>query len=124
MRESRISSADSDDLRRRLDIEAQGGQSAKPVYDGETADVDAVEQGMASLPAAAPTLSLSDYVAVAAVVVRTPVGAHAGWSGDLRARQMARHRAAPLGRAAARDSLDGVRERDPLYAREGSAIPA
>jgi hypothetical protein len=63
----------------------------KPVYDGETADVDAVEHndmltievfsrselcatGTASLPAAAPKLALSDYVEVPAVAERMPVG--------------------------------------------------
>ena len=64
----------------------------KPVYDGEMADVTAEESngvlsievrsrgelcatGSASLPAAAPSFSLSDYVEVAAVAERKPVNA-------------------------------------------------
>jgi len=62
----------------------------KPVYDGETADVDATEHnglltievfsrtelcatGTASLPAAAPVVSLNDFVEVAAIAERKPV---------------------------------------------------
>src|SRR4029079_3476070 len=62
----------------------------KPVYDGETADVDATEHngvltievfsrttlcatGTASLQAAPRVVSLSDYVAVPVVAERTPV---------------------------------------------------
>jgi len=62
----------------------------KPVYDGETADVDAAEHnglltievfsrtelcatGTASLPEAAPAVDLSDYLAVPAVAERKPV---------------------------------------------------
>src|SRR5579859_7294656 len=64
----------------------------KPVYDGEIAEVSAVEEagglsmevqsrgdlcatGSASLPASAPTYSLADYTAVAAVKERKPVNA-------------------------------------------------
>src|SRR6187402_3422341 len=48
----------------------------KPVYDGETADVDATEHsatGTATLPAAAPAVSLNDYIAVPTVAERRPV---------------------------------------------------
>jgi len=62
----------------------------KPVYDGETADVDATEHnglltievfsrtelcatGTASLPVAAPVVSLNDFVEVAAIAERKPV---------------------------------------------------
>src|ERR1700761_7881288 len=64
----------------------------KPVYDGETAEVSAVDEaggltievqskgdicatGTASLPASVPSFSLADYTAVAAVKDRKPVNA-------------------------------------------------
>ena len=82
----------------------------RPVYDGELADVTAEESngvlsievrsrgelcatGSASLPAAAPSFSLSDYVEVAAVAERKPVNAIVLCVG-----QVARRRAARLGR--------------------------
>jgi acyl dehydratase len=107
----------------------------KPVYDGEIADVTATESdgllsievesrgqlcatGTASLPASAPSVSLADYSAVAAVAERKPVheasyelGQWLGtvpriWAGD-----------------AATEYLTDVRERDPIYARQGLGHP-
>jgi acyl dehydratase len=107
----------------------------KPVYDGETADVTAEENngvlsievksrgqlcatGTASLPAAAPTISIGDYKAVAAVAERKPVNAASyelgkwlgteprDWAGE-----------------AATEYLADVREADPIYAREGLGHP-
>jgi acyl dehydratase len=107
----------------------------KPVYDGETADVAGEESdgvlsievesrgqlcatGTASLPAAAPPLSISDFPETAPVSERTPVneasyelGKWLGtmpriWAGE-----------------AATDYLTDVRERDPIYAREGLGHP-
>jgi acyl dehydratase len=107
----------------------------KPVYDGETADVDAVEHndvltievfsrtalcatGTASLPTAAPAVSLNDYVAVPAVAERTPVSpatfALGKWLGTAPRRWAGQ---------AAQDYLDDIRERDPIYAREGLGHP-
>ena len=107
----------------------------KPVYDGETADVDAVEHngvltievfsrtelcatGTASLPAAAPSVSLSDYVAVPAVAERTPVSpatfALGKWLGTAPRRWAGQ---------AATDYLNEVRETDPIYPREGLGHP-
>ena len=107
----------------------------KPVYDGETADVDAVEHngvlmievfsrgelcatGTASLPAAAPKLVLSDYAAVPAVTERTPVSpatsALGKWLGTAPRRWAGQ---------AAQDYLDDIRERDPIYQREGLGHP-
>jgi acyl dehydratase len=107
----------------------------KPVYDGEIADVTATESdgvlsievesrgqlcatGSASLPASAPSVSLSDFPEVAAVAERRPVGATSyelgkwlgtvprAWAGE-----------------AAEGYLTDVRERDPIYAREGLGHP-
>ena len=107
----------------------------KPVYDGETADVTAAENngvlsievksrgqlcatGTASLPAAAPTISIADYKAVAAVAERMPVNAASyelgKWLGTV-----PRDWAGEAGK----EYLADVREADPIYAREGLAHP-
>lgn len=107
----------------------------KPVYDGETAEVTAEERngvlsievksrgqlcatGSASLPAAAPSVSIADYRETAAVTERKPVNATSyelgkwlgtvprDWAGD-----------------AGKEYLADVRETDPIYAREGLAHP-
>jgi acyl dehydratase len=107
----------------------------KPVYDGEIADVSGEERngvlaievksrgqlcatGTASLPAAAPSISIADFIETAAVAERRPadtasyqVGKWLGtlpraWAGD-----------------AAQEYLTDVRERDPIYAREGLGHP-
>jgi acyl dehydratase len=107
----------------------------KPVYDGEIADVTATERdgmleievesrgqlcatGTASLPASAPSVSLADYAEVAAVAERRPVNEASyqlgkwlgtvprAWAGE-----------------AATEYLTDVRERDPIYAREGLGHP-
>jgi len=107
----------------------------KPVYDGEIADVSGEESdgvltievesrgqlcatGSASLPASAPPVSLADFPEVAAVAERKPVDTKSyelgkwlgtvprAWAGD-----------------AAREYLADVRERDPIYAREGLGHP-
>ena len=107
----------------------------KPVYDGETADINGEERdgvlsievesrgqlcaiGMASLPATAPSLSISDFSEVAVVAERTPVnefsyqlGKSLGtvprtWAGE-----------------AAQEYLNDVRERDPIYLAEGLGHP-
>lgn len=107
----------------------------KPVYDGEIADVTATESdgvltievesrgqlcatGTASLPASAPSLSLAAYSDVAAVADRKPVNEASyqlgqwlgtvprSWAGE-----------------AATEYLADVRERDPIYAREGLGHP-
>jgi acyl dehydratase len=107
----------------------------KPVYDGETADVTAQEEsgvlsievksrgqlcatGTASLPAAAPAMSIADYKAVAAVAERKPVDASSyeidKWLGTV-PREWAGH--------AATEYLTDIRESDPIYAREGLGHP-
>jgi acyl dehydratase len=107
----------------------------KPVYDGEIADVrgetrDGVlsievesrgqlcATGSASLPASAPSFSLSDFIETAAVGERKPVDTASyqpgkwlgavprAWAGD-----------------AAAEYLADIRERDPIYAREGLGHP-
>src|ERR1700754_368826 len=107
----------------------------KPVYDGETADVTGEEKdgvltiavesrgelcatGSASLPASAPSLSLTDFSETAPVAERRPVDAMSyqlgkwlgsiprAWAGD-----------------AAREYLADVRETDPIFAREGFSHP-
>jgi acyl dehydratase len=107
----------------------------KPVYDGETADVTAAESngvlsievmsrgqlcatGSASLPAAAPLVSLADYREVAAVADRMPVNATSYELGK-------RLGTAPRAWAgeAAQEYLADVRESDPIYAREGLGHP-
>jgi acyl dehydratase len=107
----------------------------KPVYDGEMADVTGEESdgvlslqvesrgelcatGTASLPASAPSLSISDFSEVAAVAERRPVNATSyelgkwlgtvprAWAGE-----------------AAREYLTDVREADAIYASEGLGHP-
>lgn len=107
----------------------------KPVYDGETADVTARKRdsvlsievisrgqlcatGSASLPASAPSVSISDFRETAAVAERKPVNAASyeigkwlgtvprAWAGD-----------------AANEYLTDVREGDAIYAREGLGHP-
>ena len=107
----------------------------KPVYDGEIAEVDAVENdgvltlelesrgelcatGSASLPQSAPAISLADFGEVAAVAERKPVSASSyevdkwlgtiprDWAGD-----------------AAKQYLSDIRESDPIYMRENLGHP-
>jgi acyl dehydratase len=107
----------------------------KPVYDGEIADITGEERdgvlsievqgrgqlcatGSASLPAAAPSLSMSDFSETEAVAERKPVNATSyelgkwlgtvprAWAGD-----------------AAKEYLTDVRETDEIYAREGLGHP-
>jgi acyl dehydratase len=107
----------------------------KPVYDGEIADVTGEEShgvlaievksrgqlcatGTASLPAAAPSISIVDFAETAAVTERSPVDTASyevgkwlgtlprAWAGD-----------------AAQEYLTDVREREPIYAREGLGHP-
>ena len=107
----------------------------KPVYDGEIADVAGQDSGgvmsievnsrgqlcatgTASLPAPAPSLSISDFAETAAVAERKPVNATSyelgkwlgtvprAWAGD-----------------AALEYLTDVRETDPIYTREGLGHP-
>jgi acyl dehydratase len=107
----------------------------KPVYDGEIADVKGDESegvlsievesrgelcatGSASLPASAPSLSLADYSAVAAIAERKPVDAACyelgKWLGAV-PRTWAGEDAAGY--------LTDVRERDPIYLTEGLGHP-
>jgi acyl dehydratase len=107
----------------------------KPVYDGDTADVTAEEKdgvltiavesrgqlcatGSASLPASAPSFSLTDFSETSAVAERRPVDATSyqlgkwlgsiprAWAGD-----------------AAHEYLADVRETDPLFGKEGFSHP-
>ena len=107
----------------------------KPVYDGEIAEVSAVEDasgltievqskgdlcatGTASLPAAAPSYALNDFVAADAVKERKPVSVSSyelgkwlgsiprDWTGD-----------------AAKEYLADIRETDAIYARENLGHP-
>jgi acyl dehydratase len=107
----------------------------KPVYDGELVNVAGEESdgvlsievesrgqlcgtSTASLPASLPSLSISDFPEVAAVSERRPVDAASyergkwlgtvprAWAGE-----------------AATEYLRDVRERDPIYAREGLGHP-
>jgi acyl dehydratase len=107
----------------------------KPVYDGEQADVmgeessgvlelqvesrgDLCATGTASLPAAAPSFSLSDFVEVAAAGERKPVDASSyalgKWLG-----------AAPRTWAtdAAKQYLADIRETEAIYAQAGLGHP-
>src|SRR5258708_1461009 len=107
----------------------------KPVYDGEIADITGRESdgvlsievesrgqlcasGNASLPATAPSVSLSDFADTAPVSERRPVDARSyepgkwlgtvprAWAGD-----------------AAAEYLTDVREHDPIYASDGLGHP-
>jgi acyl dehydratase len=107
----------------------------KPVYDGEIAEVSAVDEaggltievqsrgelcatGTASLPASAPEFTLDDYAATAAVKERKPVNAASyelgKWLGSI-PRDWAGE--------AASEYLKDIRETDPIYAREGLGHP-
>jgi acyl dehydratase len=107
----------------------------KPVYDGEITDVRGEESdgvvsievesrgqlcatGSASLPAAAPQVSIADYQEVAAVTDRKPVNVTSyelgKWLGTV-PRDWAG--------GAATEYLTDVRETDPIYAREGLGHP-
>jgi acyl dehydratase len=107
----------------------------KPVYDGETADVSGEENngvlsiqvesrgqlcaaGSASLPASAPSLSISDFTETAAVTERRPVNATSyetgKWLGTV---------PRAWAEAAAQEYLTDVRETDPIYASEGLGHP-
>jgi acyl dehydratase len=107
----------------------------KPVYDGEFADVTATDNGdgiaievesrgepcgtgTASLPGAAPSFALSDYVDTPAVAERKPVSPASyqvgKWLGTV-----PRNWAG----AAATEYLADIRETEALYAGEGLAHP-
>jgi acyl dehydratase len=107
----------------------------KPVYDGEIAEIRADESdgvlaievesrgqlcatGTASLPASPPSVSLADYSEVAAVAERKPVNEASyqlgKWLGTV---------PRAWAGAAAHEYLTDVRERDPIYAREGLGHP-
>ncbi len=107
----------------------------KPVYDGEIADVGAEERdgiltievesrgelcatGSASLPASAPSLSLSDFPEVAAVAERKPVNT-ASYELDKWLGTVPRIWAGE----AAREYLADVRESDPIYLAAGLGHP-
>jgi hypothetical protein len=107
----------------------------KPVYDGELTEVTGEERdgvlsiqvesrgglcatGTASLPAAAPSFSLADFVDVAAVAERKPVDANSyalnKWLGAI-------PRSWPAD--AAKEYLADIRETETIYAREGLGHP-
>jgi len=108
----------------------------KPVYDGEIADVTGEESddvlsirvesrgqlcatGSASLPTAAPSVSIEDFADTPPVSERRP--------GDTRSYELGKWlgtepRAWPG--EAAKEYLTDVRERDPIYASQGLGHPA
>jgi acyl dehydratase len=107
----------------------------KPVYDGETVEITGEESagvlaiqvesrgqlcatGSASLPAAAPSVSIADFRDTAPVSERKPVDARSyelgKWLGTV-------PRAWPG--EAAREYLTDVRERDPIYTSHGLGHP-
>jgi len=107
----------------------------KPVYDGEIAEVAAVENdgvldievssrgelcatGSALLPASAPQLALADYQSVAPVAERRPVSERSyevgQWLGTL-----PRDWAGEVGA----QYLADIRESDPIYARDDLGHP-
>jgi acyl dehydratase len=107
----------------------------KPVYDGETAEVRAVEQdgvlalevesrgelcatGSASLPASAPSFVSADFKDVPPVAERRPVSVSSyevdKWLGTV-PREWAGN--------AATEYLADIRETDPVFAREGLGHP-
>jgi acyl dehydratase len=107
----------------------------KPVYDGEMAEVRAVEQdgvlalevesrgelcatGSASLPASVPSFVLADFKDVAPVAERRPVSASSyetgKWLGTV-PREWAG--------STATEYLADIREADPVFAREGLGHP-
>ena len=108
---------------------------AKPVYDGEIAEVKAVDNdgvltlqlesrgelcatGSASLPLSAPAIRIADFIDVAAVAERKPVSASSyevnKWLGTI-PRDWAGE--------AATAYLSDIRESDPIYARENLGHP-
>jgi hypothetical protein len=107
----------------------------KPVYDGETAEVRAIEQdgvltlevesrgelcatGSASLPAFVPSFVPADFKDVPPVTERRPVSASSyevdKWLGTV-PREWAG--------SAAKEYLADIRETDPIFAREGLGHP-
>ena len=107
----------------------------KPVYDGEIAEVRAVEDaggltlevqsrgdlcatGTASLPSATPAYALNDFVAASAVRERKPVSSTSyevgKWLGSI-PRDWAAN--------AAKEYLAEIRETDPIYTRESLGHP-
>jgi len=107
----------------------------KPVYDGEIAEVGAIEDaggltievrskgepcatGTASLPASAPKFSLDEYTAASAVKERKPVSASSyevgKWLGAI---------PRDWSCETAKDYLRDIRETDPIYARENLGHP-
>src|SRR5262249_40177109 len=107
----------------------------KPVYDGETAEVSAVDEGgalsievasrgevcatgSASLPVLAPKLAVTDFRDVAAVSERKPVSA-ASYQLDRWLGTIPREWASD----AAREYLADIRETDPIYARDNLGHP-
>ena len=107
----------------------------RPVYDGEIADIRGEETngviaievesrgelcatGTASLPTAAPVISMADYPATAPVAERKPVGPVSyepgKWLGTIPRLWSG---------AAADEYLDEVREVDGIYVREGLGHP-
>jgi acyl dehydratase len=107
----------------------------KPVYDGETADVTGEESdgvlavqvesrgqlcasGSASLPVSAPSVSIADFTDTAPVSERRPVDAASYGLG----RWLGTVPRAWAGEAAS-EYLTDVRERDPIYAKEGLGHP-
>jgi hypothetical protein len=107
----------------------------KPVYDGETAEVTGEESdgvlsievesrgqlcatGSASLPAATPSVSISDFAETAAAAKRRPVDA-ASYELGKRLGTVPRAWAGE----AAKEYLTDIRERDPIYASEGLGHP-
>jgi len=107
----------------------------KPVYDGEIAEVSAVEEadaltievqskgelcaaGSAALPPSAPTFALADYAAVAPTKERRPVNAASYEIGKWLGTEPLR-----WAREAANEYLADIRETDPIYGREGIGHP-
>ncbi len=107
----------------------------KPVYDGATAEVTGSENGgvlgievesrgahcatgSATLPAAVPAVSVDAYPPAAPVAERKPVDSSSyevgKWLGTI---------PRDWSGAAASEYLDDVRERDPIFAREGLGHP-
>jgi len=106
----------------------------KPVYDGEIAEVSAVEEadaltievqskgelcaaGSAALPPSAPTFALADYAAVAPTKERRPVNAASYEIGKWLGTEPLR-----WAREAANEYLADIRETDPIYVLVDNAI--
>jgi acyl dehydratase len=107
----------------------------KPVYDGEIAEVAAVEEadglalevqskgelcatGSASLPASVPTFALADYAAVAPVKERRPVNTGSYEVGKWLGTEPRRWAG-----ETANEYLADIRETDPIYGRYGIGHP-